>query len=158
MSTSPHFSTFSMTSEPEQLARMRSWLWTALVGQGLPLEDCAKLLIAVGELCGNAIEHAYKGASGQPIRVSLDARPDRLAVEVEDWGVPFDPSRYRAPDLDALPDHGLGLFVVRSAVDEVAFDVERAAGTRWILVKRRSAPGRPGDPRGSEGSPAPCIG
>jgi serine/threonine-protein kinase RsbW len=129
---------FSMTSDPDQLARMRSWLWTALVGQGLALDECAKLLLAVGELCNNAIRHSYDGRGGQPIRVALAARPDRLVIEVEDWGRAFDASRYRPPDLDAVPERGRGLFLVRSVVDEVAFDVVRAAGTRWTLIKYRN--------------------
>lgn len=129
---------FSMTSDPEQLARMRSWLWTALVGQGLALDECAKLLLAVGELCNNAIRHSYGDRGGQPIRVALAARVDRLVIEVEDWGRPFDPARYQPPDLEAVPEHGLGLFLVRSIVDEVAFDVARPAGTRWTLIKYRN--------------------
>jgi serine/threonine-protein kinase RsbW len=144
---SPLFSTFALTSEPEQLVRMRSWLWTVLVGQGLPLEECAKLLLAAGELCNNAIVHAYGGAAGRPIRVSLELRADRVAVEVEDWGAAYDPSRYQGPDLDALPDCGLGLFLVRSAVDEVAFDVDRVAGTRWTLTKRWGPGGSAGGVR-----------
>jgi serine/threonine-protein kinase RsbW len=140
----PRSSTFSMTSEPEQLVRMRSWLWTVLVGQGLSLEECAKLLLAAGELCSNAIVHAYAGAAGQPIRVSLDTSADRVAVEVEDWGVPYDPARYQPPNLEELPGRGLGLFLVHSAVDEVNVDVARAAGTKWTLTKRRP-PGRPAD-------------
>ncbi len=128
----------AMTSDSDQLARMRSWLWTALVGQGLALDECAKLILAVGELCNNAIKHAYDSRGGQPIRVSLDARPERLVIEVEDWGRTFDASRYRPPDLEAAPERGLGLFLVRSIVDEIAFDVAREAGTRWTLVKYRN--------------------
>jgi serine/threonine-protein kinase RsbW len=136
--------TLSITSDPEQLGRMRSWLWTALVGQGLALDECAKLLLAVGELCNNAIKHAYDGQGGHCIRVSLEADSRRLVLEVEDWGRPFEATRYRPPDLDAAPEHGLGLFLVKSIVDEVAFDVAREAGTRWTLVKyRRDAPAAP---------------
>jgi serine/threonine-protein kinase RsbW len=126
-----------MTSEPDELARMRSWLWTVLVGQGLSLEECGKLLLAVGELCNNSIKHAYEGMGGQPIRISLTTGPDQLVIEVEDWGKPFDASRYRQPDLEATPDHGLGLFLVRSVVDQLLVDVERDSGTRWTLIKRR---------------------
>jgi len=115
---------------------MRSWLWTVLVGQGLALEECGKLLLAVGELCNNSIKHAYQGAKGQPIRISLTARSDQLVIEVEDWGTPFDASRYRQPDLEATPEKGLGLFLVRSVVDQLLVDVERTAGTRWTLIKR----------------------
>ena len=132
-----HSTTFSMTSEPEELARMRSWLWTVLVGQGLALEECGKLLLAVGELCNNSIKHAYEGMRGRPIRISLVAGPEQLVIEVEDWGKPFDESRYRQPDLEATPSQGLGLFLVRSVVDQLVIDVERDSGTRWTLIKRR---------------------
>jgi anti-sigma regulatory factor (Ser/Thr protein kinase) len=129
--------TFSMTSDPEELLRMRSWLWTMLVGENLALDDCSRLLLAVGELCNNSIKHAYGGAAGQPIHVSLEATADQLVIEVEDWGTPFDPAHYVAPDLETVPDRGMGIFLVNSIADRVAVDVERSAGTRWTLVKYR---------------------
>ncbi len=137
--SSAALATFTMTSEPEQLARMRSWLWTQLVGQALPLDACSAVLVAVGEICNNVIKHAYGGAPGQPITLALRALPDRIVVDVEDEGVPYDPRNYRAPDLEGVPEHGVGLLVVRQSVDEVAFDVARPRGTRWTLVKRRPA-------------------
>jgi anti-sigma regulatory factor (Ser/Thr protein kinase) len=130
---------FTMSSDADQLARMRSWLWTQLVGQALPLEACSAVLVAVGEVCNNVIKHAYGGASGQPIAIALRALPDRVIIEVEDEGVPYDPRGYTPPDLDTVPERGMGLFLVRQSVDEVAFDVARPRGTRWTLVKRRAA-------------------
>ena len=132
--------TFTMTSEPEQLARMRSWLWTQLVGQALPLEDCSALLVAVGEICNNVIKHAYAGEAGHPIAIAMRALPDRLVVDVEDEGAPYDPSAYIPPDLESVPERGMGLFLVRQSVDEVQFDVARPRGTRWTLVKYRAVP------------------
>jgi len=139
VTTSPaHVLRFTMTSDADQLARMRSWLWTQLVGQSLPLEDCSRVLVAVGEVCNNVIRHAYAGASGQPIAIALSVFPDRLIVDVEDEGVPYDPRGYAPPDLDTLPERGMGLFLVRQSVDEVAFHVARPRGTRWTLVKYRT--------------------
>ena len=119
---------------------MRSWLWTALVGENLPLDDCAALVLAAGELCNNSIKHAYQGVAGQPIHLAVRASEDEIAIEVEDFGVPFDPSRYVPPDFDAIPDHGLGLHLVNLIADRVAFDVVRERGTRWTLIRHR--PGR----------------
>ena len=139
----PHVARFTMTSEADQLARMRSWLWTQLVGQALPLEGCSAVLVAVGEICNNVIKHAYAGQAGQPIAIAISALPDRLVVEVEDEGAPYDPSGYRPPDLDTVPESGMGLFLVRRSVDEVAFDTARPRGTRWTLVKYRVTPVAP---------------
>ena len=133
----PYVASFAMTSEAEQLARMRSWLWTQLVGQGLPLEECAALLVALGEICNNVIEHAYRGEAGRPIAITLQGFPDHLVIDVEDEGAPYDPQGYTPPDLEAMPEHGMGLFLVRKTVDELTFDTARPRGTRWRLVKHR---------------------
>lgn len=135
-----YVATFHMTSEADQLARMRSWLWTQLVGQALPLEECSAYLVAVGEICNNVIKHAYRGEPGHPITIGLAVRPDRFVIDVEDEGAPYDPRGYTPPDLDTVPEHGMGLFLVRKSVDEVTFDTARPKGTRWRLVKHRVGP------------------
>jgi anti-sigma regulatory factor (Ser/Thr protein kinase) len=140
---SPHVARFAMTSEADQLARMRSWLWTQLVGQALPLEDCSAFLVAVGEICNNVIKHAYAGESGRPIAIALSVWPDRFIIDVEDEGAPYDPRGYTPPDLDVVHERGMGLFLVRRSVDEVAFDTARPRGTRWTLVKYRAKPAAP---------------
>jgi sigma-B regulation protein RsbU (phosphoserine phosphatase) len=129
--------TFTMTSEAAQLARLRQWLREALQGQGVERDEHPQILLAVGEIAANAIEHAYRGRPGQPIIVSLQVERDRLVVEVEDFGEPFDAASYSAPDLGALPEQGLGLHLVKSIADSLAFDVNRERGTRWTLVKYR---------------------
>ena len=137
MSGAPRLERLTITSEPDQLVRMRSWLWTVLVGENMPLDDCAALVLAAGELCNNSIKHAYRGVAGQPIHLLFRASEDEIAIEVEDFGVPFDPSRYVPPDFDALPEHGLGLHLVNQIADRVAVDVARGRGTRWTLIRHR---------------------
>ncbi|OGK82736.1 MAG: hypothetical protein A2X52_22440 [Candidatus Rokubacteria bacterium GWC2_70_16] len=131
---------FSMTSEPAELARLRQWLRPALAAEGLPREECAALLLAVGELCANAIRHSYEGRGGQPIEVSLEASEEGIVLHVEDWGKPFDPAQYAPPDLDALPEGGVGLYLVQRIADRLSWETERGRGTRWTLLKYR--PGR----------------
>ena len=135
MSDASRVHTLALTSDPEQLARMRAWL--------------RRVLTAVGELCTNAIKHAYGGGGGQPIHLTVTAFEDRLVVEVEDFGRPFDPARYVPPDLDARPEHGVGLFLARSLVDSLAPDVARPRGTRWVLVKYRAGYRPPNTERNS---------
>lgn len=133
--------TFSMTSEAEHLLRLRQWLRAELGSLGVDRTAQSPLLLAVGELCANSIKHAYEGRAGQPINVSIRGFEDRLVIEVEDFGRPFDARRYVEPDLDTLPDHGLGIHLVRSIVDSVCVDVQRERGTRWTLVKYRPGHG-----------------
>lgn len=132
---------FTMSSEALDLARLRVWLREELAGMGVEREARAALVLAVGELCANSIEHAYEGRGGQPIHVSVRGFEDRLVLEVEDFGRAFDAARYVEPDLDALPDHGLGIHLVHRIADSVSVDVRRERGTRWTLVKFRPGHG-----------------
>lgn len=143
-----------MSSEPLQLARLREWLREELAGLGVGREPRAALVLAVGELCANSIEHAYDGRGGQPIHVSIRGFEDRLVLEVEDFGRAFDAARYVEPDLDTLPDHGLGIHLVHRIADSVDVDVRRERGTRWTLVKYRPGHG-PADRSIAQGGGAP---
>lgn len=130
-----------MTSEAGELVRLRKWLREELAGHSVPKQDLSNLLLAVGELCANSIEHAYEGRGGQPIEVSVRSSADSIMIEVEDFGKPFDAERYEAPDLDAIPGSGYGLFLVKTIADSLAIDVARERGTRWTIVKYRQGRG-----------------
>jgi len=130
---------FTMSSEAEHLGRLRQWLRGALAGLGVDRATGSELLLAVGELCANSIEHAYEGRGGQSIEVSVRGYDDRVEIEVEDWGKTFDASRYVEPDLESLPEHGMGIHLVRRIADSLAVDVQRERGTRWTLTKYRRA-------------------
>jgi serine phosphatase RsbU (regulator of sigma subunit)/anti-sigma regulatory factor (Ser/Thr protein kinase) len=100
---------------------LRRWLQTT------PLDDRARddVLLAAGEACANAVEHAYDGAAGT---VELVAAVDGDAVDL----VVTDHGHWREPRPST---RGRGLGIMRRLVDDV--DVETGeAGTRVHL--RRS--------------------
>lgn len=142
-------STFSMTSEAEHLLRLRKWLREELAGHGVPKQEQPNLLLAVGELCANSIQHAYEGRAGQPIKVSVRSSEDSVVIEVEDFGKPFDAEQYEAPNLEAVPESGYGLFLVRTIADSLSIDVARERGTRWTLVKYLPGRGPTAPPGGA---------
>jgi anti-sigma regulatory factor (Ser/Thr protein kinase) len=135
MTPNPEGSTFSMTSEAEHLLRLRKWLREELAGHGVPKQDQPNLLLAVGELCANSIQHAYEGRAGQPITVSVRSSDNSVVIEVEDFGKPFDADRYESPNLEAVPESGYGIFLVKTIADSLSIDVARERGTRWTMVK-----------------------
>jgi len=140
MTSNAAASTFSMTSEAEHLLRLRKWLREELNGHGVPKPEQPNLLLAVGELCANSIQHAYEGRGGHPINVSVRSSDESLVIEVEDFGKPFNPQRYESPNLESMPESGYGIFLVKTIADSLSIDVAREHGTRWTMVKYR--PGR----------------
>ena len=142
-------STFAMTSEAEHLLRLRKWLREELAGHGVPKQEQPNLLLAVGELCANSIQHAYEGKGGQPIKVSVRSLGDSVIIEVEDFGKPFDAERYETPNLEAVPESGYGLFLVKTIADSLSIDVARERGTRWTMVKYLPGRGPAATPGGA---------
>ena len=78
---------------------------------------------------------------GATAKLTVEQRRDLMEViEVEDFGKPFDAEQYEAPNFDAVPDHGYGIFLVKTIADNLSVDTARERGTRWTIVKYR--PGR----------------
>ena len=92
--------------------------------------------LAVHELCVNIIKHAYEGAAGKwTLTLSLLDDPWRVEVSTCDGGSRrFDAGLWMPPDLDDLPVHGLGIFLIHSLMDEVSYAPE-ADCNRWRLTK-----------------------
>ena len=102
---------------------MRRWL--SAVGAGPRV--IADLLIAVGEACTNAVEHAYGPQRGM-VSVYLELQPPDVVATVEDTG------RWRRP----RDEHrGRGTLLMRSCADEVRID-PHAMGTK-VVIRRRLA-------------------
>lgn len=97
------------------------------------------LVSALGEAFNNIVVHSYRHQAGD-VRIEVEARPARITVRLYDRGAGFDPRAVRAPDLDALPEGGLGVFIILRAMDEVRWFREGAQNV-MVMVKRVPRPG-----------------
>jgi serine/threonine-protein kinase RsbW len=80
------------------------------------------MVSAVGEAFNNVVEHAYEGRDAGEVTIIIDSKPGEMCVTMSDDGRPFDIDAVPAPDLAALPESGMGLFIIRSFVDEVRYE------------------------------------
>jgi serine/threonine-protein kinase RsbW len=93
------------------------------------------VISAVGEAFNNIAVHGYR--DGAPGLVEIDVAVDRrgrLAVEMRDYGRSFDPRSATPPDLDSLPESGMGIFIMNGVMDEVNYRAGRPNVLK--LVKR----------------------
>lgn len=79
------------------------------------------------EACSNIIEHAYAQTPGGEIHIHVHAEPGhRIVITLIDTGEPFDPQAVPVHDpqscLDDSKVGGLGLFLMRRAMDDVQFE------------------------------------
>jgi len=98
------------------------------------------VLSAVGEAFNNIAFHCYRGRSSDIARVRLTIDATAVHLRIEDYGRSFDPLSTCLPDLDALPESGLGIFIIRSLMDTVAYQ----AGCPNVLSLSKTIPACPG--------------
>jgi serine/threonine-protein kinase RsbW len=76
---------------------------------------------AVGEAFNNIAIHGYRGRAAGMVEIELAASPEQLSIELRDYGKSYDPRNAPTPDLDSLPESGLGVFIIKSFMDSVEY-------------------------------------
>ena len=69
---------------------------------------------AVGEAFNNIVLHGYAGREDGVIEMDIQTDLDRITVELRDYGESFDLEEVAIPDLDLLPESGLGIFIMKA--------------------------------------------
>lgn len=108
-----------------------------------------QVVSAFGEAFNNVAVHGYRGVPPEPVQIEVDWDDAGLTITMTDTGRRFDPESVAPPDLDDLPERGMGLFIMASSVDEVDYRpgppnvlrlVKRRAGRRDGGLRRGLAP------------------
>jgi anti-sigma regulatory factor (Ser/Thr protein kinase) len=111
------------------------------VEQGLAENVVNALNVVLDEAVSNAINHGYDAGVRGEIAVRLRRSADRVEVEVEDDGRPFDPLQVPPPDLslplERRPIGGLGIHLIRNLMDEISY--ARQAGRNVLKMAKRLA-------------------
>ncbi len=127
-------------AEPGELHKLRSLLRDWLDGREVAAATQNALIIAVGEACSNAIEHAYPGAGSGEVKVEIEEIPENmLTVTIRDHGRFLTRSK-------PVADRGRGTALMRELT--VGFSREStSAGTtvrfRLPIAERPSASAPP---------------
>ncbi len=100
------------------------------------IDEIEDVKLAVAEACTNAIQHAQ---GSETIEITCEALSDGLRVSVRDYGLGTRAEAIRSRELDEERVGGLGVFLIRSLMDDVTYDVHPEAGTRLVMHKRLSA-------------------
>ena len=81
--------------------------------------------LSLEEHLTNILNYAYTDGSSHLIVVRLELHQNWLTIQVEDDGIPFDPLKRPLPDtsvpLEQKPVGGLGIYMIRKLMDEVAY-------------------------------------
>ena len=114
-----------------ELGAARKYAADEAAAFGLDADDCHDFVCAVNEAVTNAIRHGASDEHGL-IHLSIVADADRLTFAVRDRGT------FVMPVLDGAmsSEHGRGLALMATLVDDVQLDIE-PGGTTVRLSKAR---------------------
>jgi serine/threonine-protein kinase RsbW len=104
----------------------------------LPADVGHRVISSFVEAFNNAVIHAYKDLDPGAVEVDMEVFADLLRVKISDRGRSFVPDRVPEPDLDALPEGGLGLFIIRNFMDRVQY--ERVGEINVLTMEKRLEP------------------
>lgn len=101
---------------------------------GVATQRLDAVVLAVEEALTNICHYAYGEGAGEIEIHCAQASPSRLCIELIDTGAPFNILALPPPDLtsdiEQRPVGGLGIHLIRTMMDEVAY---RREGPRNIL-------------------------
>lgn len=108
-----------------------------IIAQDLEVADWQRLqeeiVSALGEAFNNTVLHAYRGREDGRVTIEVEPKQRTLELRIIDQGTTFDLSAVPTPELAELPESGMGLFIMRAFMDDVAYQ----AGPPNILYLRK---------------------
>lgn len=105
---------------------LRTFVEETCASTGVPHGEGLRLMLLIEELFVNTVEHGHGGDSDDPIQLTLTMTDAMIAVEYEDTARAFDPLASMptvsdAPEVADRPIGGLGIVLVTTMADDVAY-------------------------------------
>jgi anti-sigma regulatory factor (Ser/Thr protein kinase) len=129
---------FELKGDLSELKTLRRHLniWAQVAGLSRTCK--LEINISLDELFTNIVSYGYDDALEHSVSFKLRLVGDTLMISIEDDGKPFDPLKMESPkipiDLADITIGGLGVFITRKMMDEIAY--ERDRGRNRLALKK----------------------
>lgn len=127
-------------SRTENLSKVRKFVSDAAKKFGFDEDEINHIALAVDEACTNIIRHAYENQGDKIIEIHLLTSNNSFEVRIIDYGKPFEPEKIRKPDLkhhlEKYNKGGLGMFLMRSLMDKVEYQINKNNHNEVRLIKK----------------------
>ena len=127
---------FACPGDSGSIAEGRDSILRFLSEHGVSGEEEIDLLLALQEALANAVFHGCGDDAGKTIRCTVEITPEEIRIVVRDPGMGFDTSSSSDSGEDKinLTEHGRGILLMRSLMDEVSY---HDGGSELRMRKRR---------------------
>lgn len=129
----------TLPSTPKSIGRVEGFL--AKINARVALDEIQmhKLMVSLTEAVNNAIIHGNKANPKKKVRVVCECLPELLEFTITDEGKGFKPDKVKNPlkEENLLNTSGRGIFLMRTLMDKVEFDIGKAGATVRLVMNIR---------------------
>lgn len=120
-----------ISSNPEYVGIIR--LTTSGIANkiGFSVDDIEDMKVAVSEACTNAIKHS----NDDKFFITFEMFEDGICIEIKDNGEGYDIKEIKEPNLEDPKESGLGIFIIKTLMDEVNIESTKNEGTVIRMTK-----------------------
>ena len=130
----------SLRNEIDEIPRLHRFVHTIADELDMDARLAMNLNLALEEAVSNVILYAYPAGTVGRVDVDATIGKDSVVFTITDGGIPFDPTSAAPPDLNLdvkdRPVGGLGIFLVRRIMDEVAYVRDDGKNILTLTKKR----------------------
>lgn len=94
----------------------------------------SKVVSAVGEAFNNIAIHGYRDGGTGAVDIEIHVDGDLMTLRLADTGERFDLAAETAVALPTLPESHMGLYILRSFMDEVRYEPGSGSGRPNVMV------------------------
>lgn len=122
----------TLPCKPEYVGVVRLTVSALANRMGFNIEEIEDIKVAVAEACTNAIKHG----SQEEFDASFTIFSDKMTISIKDRGKGVVIKDITQPDLDnPSEDGGLGIFIIKSLMDDVNMISTIGKGTQITMTK-----------------------
>lgn len=126
-------------NQTDNLELIREFVSKLSAKVGFGDDDVDRIQTAVDEACTNVIKHAYEKEGEDHIGIIIQIDYQKLTIMITDQGKGFDPTQFKIPIMDEylaeLRVGGLGIYLMKTLMDEVDYTSQPGVGNNVRMVK-----------------------
>ncbi len=125
----------SIPNKPEYVGVVRLTVAAIASRIGFDIEKIEDIKVAVAEACTNAITHGDGCSDEGEYDISFVLTGEKITISVHDKGKGCQIESIKEPDIKELNEGGLGIFIIKSLMDDVEVISEKGKGMMIKMIK-----------------------
>lgn len=106
---------------------------------GLSPKCLFEIDLALEEIVANIISYGLSKTEDQGIHVTMTHDGEKVVIQIEDCGQPFDPNQAQTPDLECTLEEarvgGLGIHLVKRMMNDVQY--QRCGDKNVVIIEKK---------------------